>query len=212
MALDQIYKNVLEGNAPGVKEEVRKALESGQTADVILKEGLISAMSEVGQRFEAGDYFVPEMLVAARAMKTGVEVLKPLFQESGIEPVGKVVIGTVLGDLHDIGKNLVGLMLEGAGFEVVDIGVDLPAEEFVNAVKKEKPDVLGLSALLTTTIPNVGDVTKALTEAGIRDSVKVIIGGASMTEDHAGQFGADGYGADAASSVKMTKDLLGITE
>jgi len=210
MSLEAIYKAVVDGDAPGVEAGVKQALEDKLSPEVILKEALIAPMNEVGKRFQEGEFFVPEMLIAARAMKTGVAVLRPLFVESGIKPVGKVVLGTVLGDMHDIGKNLVGLMLEGAGFEVVDIGVDIPAEDFVAAIRREQPQVLGMSALLTTTMPCIGDVTRALAEAGLRDGLKVIAGGAAMTENVALEMGADGYAPDAASAVDKVKELTGL--
>jgi len=180
--------------------------------EVILKEALISAMDEVGKRFEAGDFFVPEMLIAARAMKTGIALLRPLLAETGVEPVGKVIIGTVKGDLHDIGKNLVGLMLEGAGFEVVDLGTDVSIEAFVDSVRQEQPQILGMSALLTTTMPSAAEVVKALADAGVRGQVKVLVGGAPVTEAYAEQIGADGYAPDAAAAVKRAKNLIGLTD
>jgi 5-methyltetrahydrofolate--homocysteine methyltransferase len=210
MDITTIYKAVVEGNAPAVEAGVKQALDDKTGPEVILNEALISAMNEVGKRFQNGIFFVPEMLIAARAMKTGVAILKPLFVESGIEPLGKVVLGTVFGDMHDIGKNLVGLMLEGAGFEVIDIGVDIPAEDFVAAVKRDNPHVLGLSALLTTTMPSIGDVIKALQEANLRDGLTVVVGGACLTEDLAMQLGADGYASDAASAVDKVKELTGL--
>ncbi len=203
--LKQIFDNVLKGEADTVKEQVKKALDEGQSADVILKSALIGAMDEVGKLFEAGEYFVPEMLVAARAMQAGLGVLKPHLAEGGIEATGKVVLGTVKGDLHDIGKNLVGMMLEGAGFEIVDLGTDVSAEAFVNAVTEHNAKILGLSALLTTTMQNMVAVIDALKEAGIRDKVYVMIGGAPVTDSYAREIGADAYAPDASRAVAMAK-------
>ena len=210
MDLSAIYKAVIEGSVPSVEQGVKQALEENIKPDKILNEALIAAMTEVGKRFQSGEFFVPEMLISARAMKAGVEMLRPLFVEAGIEPIGKVIIGTVLGDMHDIGKNLVGLMLEGAGFEVKDLGVDVSAEKFVTAVKEEKPHVLGMSALLTTTMTSIEEITKALEEAGLRKDLKVIAGGACLTEETAIRFGADGYAPDAASAVDKIKELTGL--
>jgi 5-methyltetrahydrofolate--homocysteine methyltransferase len=165
-------------------------------------------MDEVGRRFESGDFFVPEMLIAARAMKTGVALLGPHLVNSGVKPIGKVVIGTVAGDLHDIGKNLVGLMLEGAGFEVVDVGTDVSSERFIEAVRNEKPNLLGLSALLTTTMAGMTDVINRLIENNLRDQVKVLIGGAPVTQTFAQQIGADAYADDAAGASRKAKELV----
>jgi 5-methyltetrahydrofolate--homocysteine methyltransferase len=176
-------------------------------AEVILKDGLIKAMAEVGRLFEENEYFVPEMLVSARAMQSGLNLLKPLLAASGAEPAGRVVIGTVKGDLHDIGKNLVAMMLEGAGFEVIDLGTDVSPEKFVKAVVDNKASIIGMSALLTTTMPSMSNTIKALEEAGIRDQVKVMIGGAPVTDGFAKQVGADGYSPDASSAVRLAKSL-----
>jgi len=211
VGVEQIYKAVIEGNMPGVEAGVKQALEDKTPAETILKEGLIAPMDEVGRRFEAGEYYVPEMLIAARAMKAGIALLRPILAETGVEPVGKVIMGTVSGDLHDIGKNLVGLMLEGAGFLVVDVGTDVSPQAFVEAVKKEQPQLLGMSALLTTTMPNAGETVKALKEAGLKDSVKVMIGGAPVTQGFADQIGADGFAEDAARAVRQAKALLGLS-
>ena len=210
MDMSTIYEAVVRGDMPATESGVKEAIGEGTAPEVVLNEGLIKAMSEVGTRFEAGDFFVPEMLIAARAMKAGIAILRPLLAEAGIEPVGKVVIGTVSGDLHDIGKNLVGLMLEGAGFEVIDVGTDVSADSFVEAVQNEKPQLLGLSALLTTTMPGATEVIQKLNEANIRDSVKVMVGGAPVTQAYADQIEADGYASDAASASKMAKELLGL--
>ena len=191
------------------KAGVEKALAAGIAPDVILKEGLIGAMGEVGRLFEENEYFVPEMLVSARAMQNGLAVIKPFLAESGAKPTGKVIVGTVKGDLHDIGKNLVAMMLEGAGFEVIDMGTDVTPEKFVKGALEHKPQVVGMSALLTTTMPSMGTTVKALVEAGIRDQVKVMIGGAPVTDAFAKQIGADGYAPDASSAVRMAKSLMG---
>jgi 5-methyltetrahydrofolate--homocysteine methyltransferase len=207
MKLEEIYDNVISGNAPAVEAGVQTALAEGIPADKILNESLIAAMDEVGTRFEEGDFFVPEMLIAARAMQAGLAILKPQLLEVGIEAAGKVAIGTVQGDLHDIGKNLVAMMLEGAGFEVNDLGVDVNPQAFVQAVN-DGAQVIGMSALLTTTMNNMGKTMQALDEAGLRDQVKVIIGGAPVSEKYAVQIGADGYGNDAAQAVDLVRSLL----
>ncbi len=209
MEFQTLYQNVIDGNAAGAEAEVRAALEAGVSAERLLDAALIPAMDEVGRLFEAGEVFVPEMLVAARAMQSALNVLRPLLAETGKEPVGRVAIGTVAGDLHDIGKNLVGLMLEGAGFKVLDLGVDVPASRFVEAARDDV-HVIGMSALLTTTMPAIRSSLKALMESGVRDRVKVIIGGAPVTQAFADEVGADGYAPDAASAVRVTKSLLGV--
>jgi len=204
----EIYQAVLEGDLETTKEKVQEALSAGQTASEILQNGLIAAMGEVGRLFEEGDCFVPEMLVSARAMQAGLEILKPLLAQAGVEPVGKAIVGTVKGDLHDIGKNLVSMMLEGAGFKVVDLGVDVPAEKFVAALQ-DGADILGLSALLTTTMPSMENTIKAIEAAGLRNRVKIIIGGAPVTAEYAHQIGADGFAPDAGQAVTVAKSLIG---
>lgn len=206
--LKEIYQAVIEGDNEGVKEKVPQALESGVPAGAILNEGMIAAMSEVGRLFEEGEYYVPEMLIAARAMQAGMGLLKPHLQSGEIKAAGKVLIGTAKGDLHDIGKNLVSLMLEGAGFEVHDLGTDVAAEKFVDAVKADKPDIIAMSALLTTTMPNMKTTIEALKAAGLRDQVKVMVGGAPLTDNYASQIGADGYAADASRAVSLAKSLV----
>ncbi|KPK94971.1 MAG: methyltransferase [Anaerolineae bacterium SM23_ 63] len=191
------------------QEQVEEAIKIGLTPADILQEGLISAMTEVGRRFEAGDYYVPEMLIAARAMKGGLTILKPLLAASDVQPLGKIVLGTVKGDLHDIGKNLVSMMLEGAGFEIVDLGVDIPPDKFVEAIRSGGIDVLGMSALLTTTMPLMKATIDALVDAQLRDQVKVIIGGAPVTQSYADDIGADGYAPDASRAASLTKSLVG---
>lgn len=206
--IEDIYQAVLNGEKSETIELVQCALDAGINASEILQSGLIAAMGEVGRLFEEGDYFVPEMLIAARAMQAGLEILKPFLVASGVEPIGKVVIGTVKGDLHDIGKNLVAMMLEGAGFDIVDLGVDVAPERFIEAIQDDV-DILGLSALLTTTMPNLVNTIQAIQEVGLRDSVKIIVGGAPVTADYARKIGADGYAADAGQAVKVAKSLLG---
>ena len=208
--LQKLYNAVLEGDFDGVKTNVPAALEAGLDPNVILNDGMIAAMREVGALFEAGEYYVPEMLIAARAMQSGMALLKPHLQKSDQKSNGKVLIGTVKGDLHDIGKNLVGLMLEGAGYEIIDLGVDVPAEEFVRKVIELKPDVVGMSALLTTTMPSMKTTLDALTAAGLRKHVKVIVGGAPVTEAYAQQIEADGFALDASRAVNMVKELLSV--
>jgi 5-methyltetrahydrofolate--homocysteine methyltransferase len=208
MGINSIYEAVIGGDRTAVESGVKKALEEGIEPTLILNEGLIQAMDEVGRRFESGEFFVPEMLIAARAMKTGVALLGPRLIDSGVKPIGRVVIGTVAGDLHDIGKNLVGLMLEGAGFEVIDVGTDVSSERFVEAVRKENPNLLGLSALLTTTMSGMTEVISKLIENNLRDKVKVFIGGAPVTQAFADQIGADAYADDAAAASRKAKELL----
>jgi 5-methyltetrahydrofolate--homocysteine methyltransferase len=207
MVLAQIYQSVIDGDAPQVQAGVQAALSQGLQADAILNQGLIAAMEEVGRRFEEGEFFVPEMLIAARAMQGGLGLLKPYLVESGVKSAGKVAIGTVKGDLHDIGKNLVAMMLEGAGYEVHDLGVDVDPQAFVKAVQ-EGAQVIGMSALLTTTMSNMQNTLKALQAAGMRDQVKVMIGGAPVTDAYARQIGADAYASDASSAVRMVRQLI----
>jgi 5-methyltetrahydrofolate--homocysteine methyltransferase len=192
-----------------VQDTVNAALEEGVSAPEILNEGLIKAMAEVGRLFEEGEYFVPEMLIAARAMKAGLAILKPKLIDADVKPVGKVAAGTVKGDLHDIGKNLVCMMLEGAGFEIVDLGTDVSPEKFVDAVTSQGVDVIAMSALLTTTMPNMKNTVDALEEAGIRGAVKVMIGGAPVTQAYADEIGADGYAPDASRAATLARQLLG---
>jgi 5-methyltetrahydrofolate--homocysteine methyltransferase len=205
---ETIYDGVLNGNIAGVRSSVQQALEAGYEAESLLKKGLIPAMSEVGRLYEEGEYFVPEMLIAAKAMKAGTEILKPLLVDAAIEPAGTVVIGTVQGDLHDIGKNLVAMMMEGAGFDIIDLGTDVLAEDFIQAVLDHEPDILGLSALLTTTMPQQTAVVEALVEAGVRDRVKIMVGGAPVTQAFADEIGADGYAPDAGSAATLAKKLV----
>ncbi len=206
--LDDLRQNVIEGNAPGAQDLVKQALAAGLPADKILNEALIAGMGEVGRLFEAGEFFVPEMLIAARAMKGGLELLRPHLAAANVRAAGKVVIGTVQGDLHDIGKNLVAMMLEGAGFEVIDLGTDVSPDKFVAAVKEHQPNLVGCSALLTTTMPKMKTTIEALTEAGLRGSVKVMIGGAPVTEKYAAEIGADFYAPDASSAATRAKQAM----
>ena len=201
--IEKIYQGVLNGEREVVVEAVREAIDAKVLAETILKEGMMRAMAETGRLFEEGEYFVPELLIAARAMQGGMDLLKPLLVAAEIEPVGRIVIGTVKGDLHDIGKNLVSMMLEGAGFEVIDLGSDVDAEKFVDAVKTNQAHIVGMSALLTTTMTNMPVVIQALKNAGLRDGVKVMIGGAPVTKAYADQIGADGYAPDASQAAKM---------
>lgn len=207
--IQEIFEAILVGNANLAKEKVQTALDVNLDPSEILNTGMIAAMAEVGERFEKGDYFVPEMLIAARAMQQGLSILKPHLKQSDLVSQGKVVIGTVKGDLHDIGKNLVSMMLEGAGFELIDLGTDVPAVKFIESVRGNGANVVAMSALLTTTMPQMKTVIGALDEAGLRDQVKVIIGGAPVTESYAQEIGADGYAADASRAAKVTKQLLG---
>jgi len=210
MELREIYETTIAGDASAVKELVERAVSEGVSPSEIVSEYLIPAMTEVGARFEHQELYVPEMLIAGRAMKTGLSVLKPLLVEGELETAGCVVMGTVKGDLHDIGKNLVSMMLEGAGFEVTDLGVDVGPEKFVKAVRERQPDIVGMSALLTTTMPAMVNAIEALVEAGLRDKVRVLVGGAPLTQTYADQIGADGYAPDAGSAVRKAKELLGL--
>jgi len=206
--IESIYKGILDGDQHLVAEKVTEALNAGMSPDSILKDGLVAAMGEVGRLFENGEYFVPEMLIAARAMQAGLKLLKPGLADTGIKAVGRVVIGTVSGDLHDIGKNLVGMMLEGAGFEVIDLGTDVKPEAYISAVREHKPDIVAMSALLTTTMPNMEATIKALEGAGLRKQVKVIIGGAPVTEEYAKKIGADGSADDASAASRLATKLM----
>jgi 5-methyltetrahydrofolate--homocysteine methyltransferase len=207
--LSTISTAVIEGNLDDMVDLTEDALDEGLDAQEILNQGLMSGMDYVGAEFKAGNMFVPEVLRSARAMQASMDILKPLLAESGVKMMGKILLGTVKGDLHDIGKNLVGMMCEGAGFEVKDLGKDVAPESFVEAVKEFEPDVLGMSALLTTTMRAMEHTIKALEEAGVRDKVKVMIGGAPVTQSFADQIGADGYASNAASAAEMAKKLVG---
>lgn len=207
MNLMDIYQNVIDGQASEVESGVKAALAAGIDAEEILNKALIAAMNEVGQRFEAGDFFVPEMLVAARAMQFGLKYLKPYLAKADVKTAGRIAIGTVKGDLHDIGKNLVAMMLEGAGFEVIDLGVDVAPEAFVNAVKNGA-QIIGMSALLTTTMGSMESTIQALKAAGLRDKVKVMIGGAPVTQQYASRIGADAFAPEASSATRVARQLV----
>jgi 5-methyltetrahydrofolate--homocysteine methyltransferase len=206
--LKALYDETLIGNAPEVKDLVNKGLEEGLGCESMLYDALIPSLEEVGARFERGDYFVPEMLIAARAMQGALDILRPLLAETGAKPIGTYVMGTVKGDVHDIGKNLVNIMLEGAGFTVYDLGVNVAPEVFVQQIQEHKPDVVGFSAFLTTTMPMFKANINALQKAGIRDDVIVMVGGAPVTQEYADAVGADGYAADASTAVRLAKDLI----
>jgi 5-methyltetrahydrofolate--homocysteine methyltransferase len=205
--LHDIASNLYDGSQHRVAALVREALQQGVAPERILREGLIAGMNEVGRDFKVGDLFTPEVLIAARAMHAGLDVLRPVLAECDVPSAGRCVIGTVKGDLHDIGKNLVKMMMEGAGFEVIDLGTDVQPEAFVEAVRQHRPDLLGMSALLTTTMPAICQTVAELDEAGLRDSVKVMIGGAPLTAAFAREIGADGYAPDAASAVELARAL-----
>jgi len=206
--LQEMSEALQRGNAPKVKELTQQALDAGTSVESILNDGLISGMGIIGAKFKKNEVYVPEVLIAARAMHAGMEILEPKLAEAGVKPVGKIALGTVKGDLHDIGKNLVGMMLKGGGFEVVDLGIDVPAEKFVEAVKDGDIQVVALSALLTTTMPQMAEVIKSLKEAGA--AAKTMIGGAPVTQSYADEIGADGYAPDAASAVDTAKALMGV--
>lgn len=210
MNLDTVYFAVLDGNAKLAAAETTAALAAGVAAADILHEACIPAMDEVGCQFEAGDKFVPEMLLSARAMQGVVQILRPYLMDEQASPIGVVLLGTVAGDMHDIGKNLVGMMMEGAGFRVVDIGVDAAPQRFVDAIRQHKPDIVGLSALLTTTMPMAGVTISAIEQAGLRNQVKIMVGGAPTTQEFADAVGADGYAADCGAAPRVAKALLGV--
>ncbi len=207
--IESIYNGILDGDQQLVASHVQSALDAGFAPAAIWHDGLVAAMGEIGRRFDEGEYFVPEMLVAARAMQNGLKLLKPRLVQGGVKMAGRVVIGTVAGDLHDVGKNLVGMMLEGAGFEVIDLGTDVKPDGFVAAVPAHKPDIIGMSAMLTTTMPNMLLTIQELEKSGLRNQVKVMIGGAPVTEDYAARIGADGFAADASLAVKVALSLKG---
>jgi len=207
--LKEIYDGVMSGSAAEVPVKVNAALAAGIPPATILNEGMIAAMNTVGKLFEEGEFFVPEMLISARAMQAGLAVLKPKLALADIKATGRVVAGTVKGDLHDIGKNLVCMLLEGAGFEVIDLGTDVTPEKFIEVIKEGKADIVALSALLTTTMPNMRATIEGLKAAGLRDKAKVMIGGAPVTQNYADQIGADGYAPDASRAVALAKSLMG---
>ena len=206
--LKKLHDAILNGNQKAAVEVTEQALEEKMDPQELISSAMIPAMNEAGQKFECEEYFVPELLLAARAMKGCLALLQPLLAASGAEPMGRVVIGTVKGDLHDIGKNLVSSMLEGAGYKVIDLGADVPADKFVAAVKDEKPDLICMSALLTVTMPSMKATIEALRAAGVRDQVKVMVGGAPVTSEYASEIGADGYADNASSAVAMARGLI----
>jgi 5-methyltetrahydrofolate--homocysteine methyltransferase len=206
--VQEIYEGVIDGQNILVQQKVQEGLEAGVDPAVLLNQGMIAAMAEVGKRFEEGEYYVPEMLIAARAMQAGMAVLKPHLLQSDVKSAGRVVIGTVKGDLHDIGKNLVAMMLEGAGFEIEDLGTDVSPQKFVDAAQTGATNIVAMSALLTTTMTQMKATIEAIEEAGLRDSVKVMVGGAPITESYARQIGADGFAIDASRAVAVAKSLV----
>jgi 5-methyltetrahydrofolate--homocysteine methyltransferase len=207
--LEKIAAGIIEGNLNEVPDLVQNALDEGMEPSKILENGLVVGMNEVGKRFKLGSMFVPEVLRSARTMHAGQELLRPLLAEAGADLGGKIVLGTVQGDLHDIGKNLVGMMCEGAGFEVIDLGFNLEPDKFIEAIKTHQPSIVGMSALLTTTMRAMGHTIKAMEEAGLREKVKVMVGGAPVDAEFAKRIGADGYGHNAASGAEMAKKLVG---
>lgn len=209
--LKEIGENLINGQAPKVRELTQAALDKGIEIEKILNEGLIAGMMEVGERFKREEIYLPEVLFAARAMKAGMEVLEPLLLSAGAQPRGKIILGTVKGDVHDVGKNLVGIMLKGAGFEVIDLGVDIAPEKFIDAAKEQGARLIGMSALLGTTIPVMKSTIEALEAAGLKGQIRTMIGGAIVTQSYADKIGADGYAPDAASAVDKAKELLGLS-
>lgn len=205
---EKIADEVRKGNSETVEQLVKEALAPEISAESILNEGLIAGMNIVSEKFKNNECFIPEVLVSAKAMNLGLQVLKPRLAETNVKSLGKVVVGTIQGDLHDIGKNIVAMLLQGAGFEVVDLGADVPIDRFVESAKNERADLVGMSALLITTMTNMKSVIEGLKDAGLKENVKVIVGGAPLTNDYAVQIGADGYAPDAASGVDVAKQLL----
>ena len=206
--LMQISEAIIEGNVDDIVDLMEEALDGGSSAEEVLNQGLMAGMDHVGVEFKAGNMFVPEVLRSAKAMQAAMDVLRPMLTKAGVKHTGKLLLGTVKGDLHDIGKNLVGMMCEGAGFEVTDLGKDISPEQFVAAIKEQQPDVLGMSALLTTTMRTMGHTIKALEEAGLRDRVKVMVGGAPVTQLFADQIKADGYAPNAAAASELARKLV----
>jgi len=206
--LQLLYDETLVGNAPAVRQGVEDGLEQGLAPERMLYDALIPSLEEVGARFERGDFFVPEMLIAARAMQGALDILRPLLAETGLAQVGTFLMGTVKGDVHDIGKNLCNIMLEGAGFHVIDLGVNVAPDKFIEQIEEHNPDIVGFSAFLTTTMPMFKANINALEKAGLREKVIVMVGGAPVTQEYADAVGADGYSADASAAVKKAKELL----
>ena len=208
--LAKMAESLIAGKVDEVTDLTKQALDANVSSKDILEKGLLAGMEVVGKRFKANDMFIPEVLRCAKCMHGAMEILRPLLAETGVETAGTFVIGTVKGDLHDIGKNLVGMMFEGAGFQVVDLGIDLEPAAFVDAIKKHKASLFGMSALLTTTMPKMAETINAINEAGIRDQIKIMIGGAPVTAEFAKEIGADAYASNAASAVDKGKELLGL--
>jgi 5-methyltetrahydrofolate--homocysteine methyltransferase len=209
-AIDAIYDAVLEGDIPGAPALVQTALDADLEPEIILNEGMIAAMAEVGVRYECGDIYVAEMFISAKTLQGALSVLRPHLRSANVQAKGKVVLGTVKGDMHDIGKNLVAMMLEGAGFDVQDLGADVHPSKFVEAVSASQPDVVALSALLTTTMPSMKSTIDALAAAGLRDRVKIMVGGAPVNQNYADAIGADGYAQDASQAAALAKSLIGV--
>jgi len=206
--IQAVYEAVLNGAMADTSGFVQEAIDAGFEAEVILKEGLIAAMSEIGHKFEIGEAYVPEMLISAKSMKFGLELLRPHLVAADVQPIGKVIIGTVQGDLHDIGKNLVAMMMEGAGFEVIDLGADVKPEKIIEAIEEHKPNIVAMSALLTTTMGNMKTVITKMADAGVNNEISVMIGGAPVTQEYADEIGADGYGIDASQAASLAKKLV----
>ena len=207
-SLKNIQETLAKGDRNGVTKLIREALDKGLSVKTILEEGLIAGMNAIGEKFKANEIFIPEVLIAAKAMHAGIAILEPHFTACGIKPAGKVVIGTVKGDLHDIGKNIVSMMLKGARFEVIDLGIDVPPGKFLEIVQTGSPDIIAMSSLLTTSMGAMKDTIKILKESGLRDKVKIIVGGAPVTQSYADSIGADSYAKDAATAVDKTRELL----
>ena len=208
--IKRIFEELREGEADKIELLTQEALRLGLAPEMILREGLIAAMNMIGERFKRGELFVPEVLLAARAMQAGMNILKPRLVQTGIKPLGRIIIGTVKGDLHDIGKNLVAMMLEGAGFEIIDLGIDTAPERFIQEVKDKRPQIMAMSALLTTTLPMMKNTMELLRSEGLRGTVKVMVGGAPLTQKYADEIGADGYAPDAVSAVAKARELLNL--
>jgi 5-methyltetrahydrofolate--homocysteine methyltransferase len=208
---EKISTAIMEGDSDASASITQQGLDEGVTAEDLLNNGLIVGMNEVGVRFKAGDMFVPEVLMSAEAMASGMNLLRPLLVESGTKMAGTIVMGTVEGDLHDIGKNLVSMMCEGAGFQIVNIGFDASPDKFIGAIKEHQPEIVGMSAMLTTTMRAMGHTIKAIEEAGLRDKLKIMVGGAPVDQEFAERIGADGYGANAPASSELAKQLVGLS-
>ncbi len=206
--LNSLKDALAKGDRAGVSKLTKEALDKGIEVKTILEDGLIASMNVIGEKFKANEIFIPEVLIAAKAMHAGIAVLEPYFSACGIKPAGKVIIGTVKGDLHDIGKNIVSMMLKGARFEIMDLGIDVPPGKFVEIVQAKGADIIAMSSLLTTSMGAMKDTIKLLKDAGVRDKVKIIVGGAPVTQNFADSIGADGYAKDAATAVDKAKELL----